>query len=636
MKRFMAISLLLFACGLAHAAVELPLIFSDGMVLQRDRPIPVWGMADAGSRVRVEFDGKTVEAMADHSGRWRLTLPPHAAGGPHRMRIVGAGTARELSDILVGEVWLASGQSNMEWTLSQTANATTEIRNATDARIRHFKIPHAWSGQRQWQLHSGSWVASSPETAGDFSAVAHLFAREIHAATGVPIGIIDSSWGGSRIEAWTDAETLGIDPMQVARDAARMREEEEVALSGTRRRFARWNTLPAEDTGWQAEHLDERDWVPIPVPMLWEQAGWTGLDGVAWYRTSFELGDAEAKRGIRLSLGRIDDSDDTWVNGAAVGAMRNQWNTPRIYEVPARALHAGRNTLAVRVIDVGGGGGIHGAPEEVCVQSDGRGCVPLAREWQFRVADAVFSAVDGKQRAPTLLYNRMIAPLGDIPLRGVIWYQGESNADTPQDALRYRQQFVAMIRQWRGQWASPELPFLWVQLANFRSGFDTPTQSPWALLRESQSAALALPYTAQVTTIDIGTPGDIHPTNKQDVAHRLALAARHVAYGESLLYSPPVFKGVHFAGNEAHVRFDRGAVLSVRGGGDRAGGFALAGADRVFHPAQANIQGDMVVVSSPQVAEPHAVRYGWRDNPEDADLLGEEHLPVSPFRSDAW
>ncbi|NOT87980.1 MAG: 9-O-acetylesterase [Lysobacter sp.] len=635
MKCFVAICLLL-TCGFAHATVDLPLFFSDGMVLQRDRPIPVWGMADAGSRVRVEFDGNAIEAVADGSGRWRLMLPAHAAGGPYRMRIIGADASRELHDILIGDVWLASGQSNMEWTLSRAANAATEVARADDPKIRHFKIPHAWSGQRQWQLEGGSWVASSPETAGEFSAVAHLFAREIRATTGVPIGIIDSSWGGSRIEAWMDAQTLGIDPVQVARDVERMRAEEEAALSETRHRLAFWKTMPANDAGWQAEHLDERDWVSIAVPMLWEQAGWTGLDGVAWYRTTFELDEAQAKRGLRLSLGRIDDSDDTWVNGIAVGAMRNQWNTPRSYEVPARALHAGRNSLAVRVIDGGGGGGIHGPPEDVCVQSDDRACVPLPREWRFRVADAVFSTVDGKQHKPTLLYNRMIAPLRDMPLRGVVWYQGEANADNAEDALRYRQQFVAMIRQWRRQWASPELPFLWVQLANFRSGFDTSTQSPWALLRESQSVALALPSTAQAVTIDIGTPGDIHPANKQDVAHRLALAARHLAYGESLVYSPPVFKSVDFVGNEAHVRFDHGAALAVRGGGDRVGGFALAGADRVFHPAQANLQGDIVVASSPQVAKPQAVRYGWRDDPEDADLIGREQLPVSPFRSDAW
>lgn len=636
MKKFLAVCLL-FACGLAHASMELPLIFSDGMVLQRDRPIPVWGMADAGSRIRVEFDGKTVETRADASGRWTLTLPPHAAGGPYRMRVVDAGASRELRDILIGDVWLASGQSNMEWTLSRAANGAAEVARAHDPKIRHFKIPHAWSGQRQWQLEGGSWAASSPETAGEFSAVAHLFAREIRAAVGVPIGIIDSSWGGSRIEAWMDAQTLGIDPVQVARDAERILAEEGAALSETRRRLAFWKTMPTSDAGWQAEHLDERDWVSIAVPMLWEQAGWTGLDGVAWYRTAFELSDEQAKRGIRLSLGRIDDSDDTWINGIAVGAMRNQWNTPRRYEVPARALHAGRNSLAVRVVDGGGGGGIHGPSEEVCLQSsEDRACVPLPHEWRFRVADAVFSTVDGKQHKPTLLYNRMIAPLRDIPLRGVIWYQGESNADTPEDALRYRQQFVAMIRQWRSQWKSPELPFLWVQLSNFNSGRDTQAHSPWALLRESQSAALALPFTAQAVTIDIGTPRDIHPTNKQDVAHRLALAARHLVYGEALVHSSPVFERVEYVAGKAHVRFDRGAALTVRGGGDRVGGFALAGADRVFHPAQARIVGDVVVVDSVQVLEPRAVRYGWRDNPEDADLIGPERLPVSPFRSDAW
>lgn len=645
MRIFTAIVLLL-ASGFAHATVELPLIFSDGMVLQRDRPIPVWGTADARSRVRIEFDGHRAEAVADRHGRWRLVLPAHAAGGPYRMQIVGVDASRELRDILVGDVWLASGQSNMEWPLSRAANAATEIARATDPTIRHFRIPHAWSGQPRWQLEGGSWIASSPETAGDFSAVAHLFARDIRAVAGVPIGIIDSSWGGSRIEAWMDAEALDIDPAQVARDAERMRAEEEAALSETRRRLAFWKAMPADDTGWQAEHLDERDWVSVSVPMLWEQAGWTGLDGVAWYRTAFELSDAQAKHGIRLSMGRVDDSDRTWVNGVLVGGMREQWNTPRRYEVPAAVLHAGRNVLAVRVEDGGGGGGIHGAPEELCLTTVDLACLPLQRAWRFRVADAKFSSIDGKQWKPTLLYNRMIAPLRDFPLRGVLWYQGESNADTREDAWRYRQQFAAMIRQWRGQWRDPELPFLWAQLANFGSGRDTPMDSPWALLRESQSMALALPYTAQAVTIDIGNPRDIHPTNKQDVAHRLALAARRIAYGQTQTHAAPVFERVEFVGDQARVRFDHGHALAVRNGGNRVGGFVLAGADRRFHPAQATLVDGIVVVRSPQVAEPHAVRYGWRDNPDDADLVGTDlvgtdlvgrgQLPVAPFRSDVW
>lgn len=640
MRIFIAIVLLL-ACGFAHAAVELPLIFSDGMVLQRDRPIPVWGTADARSRVRIEFDGHRAEAVADKSGRWRLILPAHAAGGPYRMRIVGAGVSRELRDILVGDVWLASGQSNMEWPLSRAADAATEIARANDPTIRHFKIPHAWSGRPQWQLEGGSWVASSPDTAGNFSAVAHLFAREIRAIAGVPVGIIDSSWGGSRIEAWMDAETLGIDPTQVARNAERMRADEAKASRETRRRLARWRTMPADDAGWQAEDYDDREWATIPVPMLWEQAGWAGLDGIAWYRIAFQLSDAQAKHGVRLSMGRVDDSDLTWVNGVAVGGMRGQWNTPRHYEIPAAVLHAGRNVLAVRVEDGGGGGGIHGAPDELCLTTFDAACLALPRAWRFRVADAKFSTRDGKQWKPTLLYNRMIAPLRDFPLRGVLWYQGESNADTREDALRYRQHFIAMIRQWRGQWRAPELPFLWTQLANYGTGRDTPAESPWALLRESQSAALTLPYTAQVVTIDIGDPRDIHPANKQTVAHRLALAARRIAYGQPQLHAAPAFDRVEFVGDQARVRFDHGHALAVRDGGNRIGGFVLAGADRRFHSAQATLVDGIVVVRSPQVAEPHAVRYGWRDNPDDADLVGVDiadrgQLPVAPFRSDVW
>lgn len=635
MKRAATLVLVLLAIPAAQA-VELPRIFADGMVVQRDQPVRVWGEAAPGARVQVSFAGRDATAHTGADGRWSLALPAQTAGGPHVMRIDDGKQPRVLRDVLVGDVWLASGQSNMEWPIAQSANPEAEAARATDPHIRHFKIPKSWSGEPQAQLEGGEWVASSPQAAPKFSAVAHFFARELRKVTGVPIGIIDSTWGGSRIEAWMDAPSQGVDASALRTQAERLRDADTRALQQTHAHLARWTSWPADDTGWEKRDLDTRDWVPITVPSLWERTGWNGLDGVAWYRTTFTLSEEEAAAGVTLGVGRIDDSDITWVNGVQVGETRMQYNQPRRYRVPASALRAGVNQVAVRVSDFGGGGGIHGEPAEVFVQPAGGNARPLA-DWSFRPSRVTVALVDDKNQHPTLLYNRMIHPLQPYAIRGVIWYQGESNANTVAEALKYRTQFPALIQQWRRQWQAPDLPFLWVQLANFSSGVDQGDQSPWAVLRESQSATLSLPATAQVVTIDIGNPTDIHPLNKQDVGKRLALAARHVAYGESLVYHGPVHTQAKFSDGVATLAFDDGgSALAVRGGGTRVHGFALAGADRVFHPAEATLVDGRVVVRSDAVKSPVALRYGWSDNPADADLINAAGLPASPFRTDAW
>ena len=635
MNRIIPFFLALLAIPSAHA-VELPRIFADGMVVQRDQPVQVWGQAAPGARVSATFAGRDAATRADAQGHWSLALPAQTAGGPYVMRIDDGAQPRVLRDVLVGDVWLASGQSNMEWPVAQSADAEAEIARATDPQIRHFKIPKSWSGAPQAELAGGEWVASSPQVAGKFSAVAHFFARELRKATGVPIGIIDSTWGGSRIEAWMDAPSQGLDAATLDEQGKALRAADERALAQTRRNLARWPALPADDAGWQASDIDASAWTPIQVPALWETSGWNGMDGVAWYRTTFTLSADEARAGVILGVGRIDDSDVTWVNGMQVGETRMQYNLPRRYTVPASTLHPGVNLVAVRVSDFGGGGGIHGEAAEVFVQPQG-GKARALKDWLFRPADIDVALVDDKNQYPTLLYNQMIHPLQPYALRGVIWYQGEANANTVADAKHYREQFPALIEQWRRQWNAPQLPFLWVQLANFSSGVDQGDQSPWAVLRESQSATLALPATAQAVTIDIGNPADIHPLNKQDVGKRLALAARHVAYGEAVTYAGPKFSGMAVEHGMALLGFDLdGSALAVRGGGQDVHGFALAGADRVFHPARATISGDKVVVSSESVPVPLAVRYAWSDNPADADLINAAQLPASPFRSDAW
>ncbi len=635
MKRAATLLLALLAIPAAQA-VELPRLFADGMVVQRAQPVRVWGEAAPGARVHVTFAGREAAAQAAADGRWSLALPAQTAGGPHVMRIDDGKQPRVLRDVLVGDVWLASGQSNMEWPIAQSANPETEAARATDPQIRHFKIPKSWSGEPQAQLEGGEWVASSPQAAPKFSAVAHFFARELRKVTGVPIGIIDSTWGGSRIEAWMDASSQGVDATALRAQAERLREADTRALQQTHAHLARWTSWPADDTGWEKRDLDTRDWVPITVPSLWERTGWNGLDGVAWYRTTFTLSEEEAAAGVTLGVGRIDDSDITWVNGVQVGETRMQYNQPRRYRVPASALRTGVNQVAVRVSDFGGGGGIHGEPAEVFVQPSGGDSRALA-DWSFRPSRVTVALVDDKNQYPTLLYNRMIHPLQPYAIRGVIWYQGESNANTVAEALKYRTQFPALIQQWRRQWQAPDLPFLWVQLANFSSGVDQGDQSPWAVLRESQSATLSLPATAQVVTIDIGNPADIHPLNKQDVGKRLALAARHVAYGESLVYRGPVHTQAQFSDGRANLTFDDGgSALAVRGDGARVHGFALAGTDRVFHAADAELLDGRVVVRSPMVKTPVAVRYAWSDNPAEADLINAAGLPASPFRTDSW
>jgi sialate O-acetylesterase len=636
-------ALLLFSPS-AQARVELPLLFSDGAVVQRDRPLPVWGWASPGAKIEVEFDGRSATAIAAKDGAWRTQLPAHKAGGPYVLRVRGDGEVVAVNDVLVGDVWLASGQSNMEWPLSQAKDARQAIASANDPLIRHFKVPKSWSEKPETRLAGGSWKVASPQTAGEFSAVGYHFARELRAKTGVPIGIINSTWGGSRVEAWMDGQTLGIETTRLAKHMRDLRAKEDRDLAVVEGKLARWGALPADDTGWQAAELDDSAWVDIAVPVLWEEAGWLGLDGVAWYRTRFDLTAEQARQGVRISFGRVDDSDQAWVNGVAVGGITREYNTPRQYGVPAKALRPGRNVLAVRVVDDGGGGGIHGSAEELHVQLADGERLPLTREWKFRVVQARLDASDGKNEIETLLYNRMILPAQPYALRGVIWYQGEANADDLADANRYRERFPALISQWRRQWNAPQLPFLWVQLANFDSGGDVSTdgtdgrtESPWAMLRESQTRTLSMPATAQAVAIDVGDPKDIHPLDKQTVGHRLALAARHVAYGEALVYSGPVYRNVSFEAGRARVTFELGgSALAVRGEGKELHGFEIAGADRRFHPARAVVDGDTVIVSSEAVVTPQAVRYAWRDNPENADLINRDGLPASPFRTDTW
>lgn len=626
--------------GPAAAALRLAPPIGDGMVIQRRAAVPVWGWAAPEGEVTVTLGGHRDVTRADATGRWRLELPPRPAGGPYELRVESAGEALRVRDVLVGDVWLCSGQSNMEWTVRDARDAEAEIAAADDPWIRHFKVPRSWAETPAAALAGGGWEPADPEHVGGFTAVGYFFARRLRPHVGVPIGLINSTWGGSRIEAWMSAGSLGLDAAGVREvlEQERVREREVLA-----RLEAKAGGLPESDRGlvdgearWAAADLDESAWHPIAVPALWEEAGWEGMDGIGWYRTGFVLTAAETAAGVRLGLGRIDDSDTSWVNGRRVGATENAWNRARLYDVPPGALVAGRNVLAVRVEDTGGGGGIYGDPELLFVEAGGARR-PLAGTWRFRLGAVSLDFEERKRDVPTLLYNRMIHPLLELPIRGVLWYQGESNTG-PDDAFVYRRLFRAMIEDWRRGWGDAGLPFLFAQLAAFMAPPEEPGESGWALLRESQSAALALPGTAQVVLVDAGDAADVHPRDKQVVGERLALAARKVAYGEEVVFSGPVYRGHEVADGRVLVDFDHVGGGLVAGDGPRASptGFAVAGADRRFVWAEARIEGGRVVVWSELVPDPVAVRYGWADNPEGANLYNREGLPAAPFRTDDW
>lgn len=526
-------------------ALRLPRLFQSGMVLQRDTRIPVWGWAPPGASVAVTFGGTTQRAVAGADGAWTVRFPALPAGGPHTLTVEGAGARMEIPDVLVGDVWVASGQSNMEWPLARATGGPEAAAAARDPLIREFAVPHAWAEAPADDLPGGAWAPADSAHAGAFSAVAYYFARDLRAATGVPIGIIHTSWGGANVETWTSREGLGIGDDAWAAMMAAERGREAMIRDSLR---ARIGTLPAVDAGlvdgralWADPALDEGGWTELAVPGYWEQAGFGGMDGVAWYRTAFTLTEAEARGDARLSLGAIDDDDVTWINGVEVGRTSG-YAAPRRYTVPASALRAGRNVLAIRVADGAGNGGPYG-PADAFHLETAAGRKPLAGTWRFRVG-AVSIRPDGQRinKVPSYLYNRMLHPVTRYPIRGAIWYQGESNANNDAQAAAYAPLFAGLIRDWRRAWGIGDFPFLWVQLPNF-GGMDAepPARAGWATLRESQTAALALPNTGQVVAIDVGEAADLHPPHKEPVGRRLALVARRVAYGERVADSGPIY-----------------------------------------------------------------------------------------------
>ncbi|MBX2842745.1 MAG: beta galactosidase jelly roll domain-containing protein [Flammeovirgaceae bacterium] len=615
-------------------------VFGDNMVLQRDKEIPIWGFADKGEKITITFNGQTLTTKPI-KGKWMVKFPAMQAGGsPIEMTIKGKKNTITIKNIVIGDVWICSGQSNMEWVLQNTNNAEEEIAQANHPQIRHIKVPRVISTTQKKDIAATEWQICSPETAGNFTAVGYYFAKEVLKSTNVPIGLLNTTWGGTNVETWTSPEAIGQIPDFKAKvEELKLADLDKMAALRKEKIIANLGNIPEKDPGlvngkaiWAANDFDDSEWKSMDLPGLWENKGLTNLDGIVWFRKSFELTDEQAQTGIQINLGSIDDNEMTWVNGYLIGQTKG-YNINRNYVVQPDQLHAGENTIVVRVDDTGGGGGIYGDQELLFISSKGSK-ISLAGEWKYKIGEVSINTNIGPNDMPSLLYNAMLAPIVPYSMKGVIWYQGESNAGR---AYAYQTLFPLMIKDWRNQWAAGDFPFLFVQLANFMAPANEPGESSWAELREAQSMTLSLPNTGQAVIIDIGETNDIHPRNKKDVGFRLALAARKIAYGEDIVYSSPAYKSHVVENGKVRIKFDHiGSGLIVKDKYGYINGFELAGEDKKFYFAKAKLEGNDIIVWTEMVKSPMAIRYGWADNPNDLNLYNKENLPATPFRTDDW
>ena len=623
----------------ADDALRLPHVFSDHAVLQRDKPLPVWGWATAGSTVAVTLAKQTRSATADADGKWRVTFDTLSLGDPVELSATSQGTTVKAVDLAIGEVWVCSGQSNMQFGTSQAINGAQEVANAKFPQIRLLGIwtVPAVASPKPLDDISTTWSVCSPETVAGFTAVGYFFGRELHQQLNVPIGLIGSSWGGTPAESWTSREALAAKP-ELAHFVANfdkiMADYPTVSAKQADAAKAAQDSAAAkalDDTGWDKPTFDSAAWKDMKLPQNWEKTG-LNIDGVVWFRRTVEIAAADAGKDLTLALGPIDDNDVTWFDGTEVGHI-DGWDTPRNYTIPAKLATAGTHTIAVRVTDTGGGGGFHGAPEDMHL-----GSVKLDGAWRFQVAKAIPEPPKppmgpGNPWLPTSLRNGMITPLIPYAIRGAIWYQGESNAGR---AWQYRTLFPTMISDWRAAWGEGDFPFACVQLANFTPLLDQPAESDWAELRDAQLYAVrSMTAVGMASAVDLGDAKDIHPKNKQDVGKRLAGWAQATVYGKAIEWSGPLYTTAKIEGDKIRVAFDHiGGGLVAKDGALKR--FAIAGEDHKFVWADAVIDGAMVVVSSSTVPKPLAVRYAWANNPEGLNLYNKEGLPASPFRTDEW
>ena len=638
MKYFFSAALLLLSFS-NKAQVRVANVFSGHMVLQRNAAVPVWGWAAKGEKVTVAFHNQTKQTVAGKDGKWMINLDNETAGGPYTLSVKGKKNSIELKDILVGEVWICSGQSNMEWPLNATLNAEKEMAGASYSQLRQIKIDHTVSVAPEEDCKTAGWEVCTPASAGNFTAVGYYFAKELQKELNVPIGLINTSWGGTIVETWISKTGLqsNTDFAAVAKQLPANREQfQKEQLAGIQKNVAAFQySEPAEKTeGWELADYNDTRWSNLSVPKGWEEQGLNGLDGTVWYRKTITLTAAQAAKDAIVWLGKIDDCDVTFINGKKVGETC-VYDRVRKYAIPAGLLKEGKNVIAVKVLDTGGGGGFWGDAADVKIEM-AEGTLSLAGEWKARV-DVKASIVSVSPNSmPTLLYNTMIHPLVPFAIKGAIWYQGESNAGWAQ---QYAVSFPLLIQDWRSKFNQGNFPFYYVQLASFNaSNQNSTTGSKWAELRDAQLKTLQLPNTGMAVTSDIGDAKDIHPRNKLDVGKRLSLWALKNDYGKNNTASGPIYKNMQVENDHVKIEFENIAG-GLKATGNKYGylqGFMIAGKDQQFKWAKAWIKDNAVIVWSDEVTAPVAVRYAWTDDNSEGNLFNSLGLPASPFRTDSW
>ena len=653
---------LLAGCAAKQHEIKLPALIADHMVLQQNAKVNLWGWSDPKAKIGINTSwGAVAEAVTGADGKWLATLETPAFGGPYTVTFKAGETEKIISNVMVGEVWLCSGQSNMEmplkgWPPNDTINfSASEIASADYPGVRMFTVAKSTSGLPQDNC-SGSWVVSSPSTAGDFSASAYFFGLKLHKELGIPVGLIHSSWGGTPAESWTSGELIGTVPGYES-FAAEMQENQQ-NLKEFEAFLAKLENIPFEKLPKENPFADLNlndsaylvadisGWKDMTVPQTWENAGLPGFDGVVWFIRDFEYDGSVYPEGIELHLGPVDDMDATYLNGQKIGSneMSGVWSLERVYSISADLLKKGTNRIAVKVTDNQGGGGIYGKQNPAIVKGD-KVLADLGGAWKYKPAatfksgtvyvygegEKSYDGFTGKtlvmnEYTPTMLYNAMIAPLVPYTLQGAIWYQGESNVGRGK---QYESLFPAMITSWRKAWNQGDFPFYYVQIAPYNYG-DNANETT-AELRDAQFKTLSLVNTGMAVTMDIGNPVNIHPANKKDVGERLALWALDKTYKkEGVVCSGPLFKNAVFNGNQAEVEFDYATGLVLAGSESF---FEIAGVDGVFYPAKATVANDKIVAVADKVKEAKQIRYAWADDCEP-NLFNGAGLPASPFKSD--
>lgn len=638
-------------------------LFGDHAVLQRGMEIPIWGWDVPGELVVVRMGDVVRATLAGEEGRWEVRLPPMEAGGPHGISIRGSREI-ELEDILIGEVWLCSGQSNMEWPVDLSGEREEAVAAVGEglAEVRYFRVPGRAAEQPRFTLdEEASWRHATPENVADFAAVPFWFANKVHNKTDLPIGIVEATWGGTSVLAWTSRESLLQNP--AGREAVegfdRQLADFKEALEEYTTAREEWVDLAiavdpgneGEEEGWHQPGHDDSQWETMEVPSYWETHG-LDINGAVWFRTEVSLPEEWEGRKLHLHLGALDDHDVTYFNGVQVGetgrGTPQVWAHSREYTVPGGLVRPGRNVIATRIFDLFGAGGFGGGAEDMRLFPDGLSgeareeqAIDLSGAWRYRVEYAVEPYTEPSPVAPQgppphwspgYLFNGMINPIIPAAKRGVLWYQGESDTSWPG---LFADIFPLLIDDWRHHWSRGNEPFYFVQLPPFEPGFSG--DPGWAAIREAQLETWQrTPNTGMAIIMDVGDPDNVHPTVKRPVGERLARFALNRDHGLPMEVSGPVFRLMETEGSAIRLHFDHTTGgLATTGESESVTGFEVAGPDQIFHPAMGEIEGDTIVIMSGEVATPIAVRYGWANAPE-LNLVNGEGLPASPFRTDRW